>query len=72
MKSIVINGKTRSVFGKKEANKKRKHDEIPCVLYGGKETLHFHLKNDQKPYLDVGRKHKFCYLSYIIPPWYNC
>jgi len=41
MKSIVINGKTRSVFGKKEANKKRKHDEIPCVLYGGKETLHF-------------------------------
>jgi large subunit ribosomal protein L25 len=41
MKSIAINGKTRSVFGKKEANKKRKHDEIPCVLYGGKETLHF-------------------------------
>jgi large subunit ribosomal protein L25 len=41
MKSIVINGKTRSVFGKKEANKERKHNEIPCVLSGGKETLHF-------------------------------
>jgi large subunit ribosomal protein L25 len=41
MKSIVINGKTRNLFGKKEAKKERKHDEIPCVLYGGKETLHF-------------------------------
>jgi len=40
MKSIVINGKTRNVFGKKEAKKARKHNEIPCVLYGGKETLH--------------------------------
>ena len=41
MKSIVINGKTRNVFGKKEAKKQRKHNEIPCVLYGGKETIHF-------------------------------
>jgi len=41
MKSIVINGKTRNVFGKKEAKKQRKNNEIPCVLYGGKETIHF-------------------------------
>jgi large subunit ribosomal protein L25 len=41
MKSIVINGKSRNAFGKKEAKKQRKQNEIPCVLYGGKETLHF-------------------------------
>jgi large subunit ribosomal protein L25 len=41
MKSIVINGKSRNVFGKKEAKKYRKNNEVPCVLYGGKETYHF-------------------------------
>ena len=42
MKSIVISGKIRTVVGKKEVRKLRRHDEVPCVLYGGKETIHFY------------------------------
>ncbi len=41
MKSISIHGSARTAFGKKETNKLRKQDLVPCVLYGGKEVIHF-------------------------------
>ena len=41
MKSIEINAKLRSEIGKKATKKLRKEDNVPCVLYGEKEPIHF-------------------------------
>lgn len=42
MKSLEINGTLRDSFGKKANKKLRKEDLVPCVLYGGKENVHFY------------------------------
>jgi large subunit ribosomal protein L25 len=42
MKSLEINGKIREVTGKKDSKKLRTQKLVPCVLYGGDETIHFH------------------------------
>ena len=44
MKSITINGSTRKVLGKKSTKELRKHDMVPCVLYGEGEAIHFSAK----------------------------
>jgi len=41
MKSITINGSKRESVGKKATKALRNAGEVPCVLYGGKEALHF-------------------------------
>jgi large subunit ribosomal protein L25 len=41
MKAIVINAKLREKTGKKESNKLRKSEMIPCVLYGIENNIHF-------------------------------
>lgn len=41
MKTIEIAGFKRETTGKKEAQKLRAEDKVPCVLYGGKEPIHF-------------------------------
>ena len=42
MKSIEINGIKREVFGKKANKKLRAENNVPCVLYGGAENIHFY------------------------------
>jgi large subunit ribosomal protein L25 len=42
MKSVEIIGYKRANLGKKEARKLREESNIPCVMYGGKEQIHFH------------------------------
>ncbi|MFN8207792.1 MAG: 50S ribosomal protein L25/general stress protein Ctc [Bacteroidales bacterium] len=42
MKTFEIKVKARKVLGKKETAKLRKEEQIPCVLYGGKEVIHFY------------------------------
>jgi large subunit ribosomal protein L25 len=42
MKSIEINGKSRTDLGKKATKALRNNAEVPCVLYGGEKTQHFH------------------------------
>tara|TARA_B100000963_G_scaffold332493_1_gene324043 strand:+ start:47 stop:706 length:660 start_codon:yes stop_codon:yes gene_type:complete len=44
MKSIIINGNTRKVLGKKSTKELRKQDLVPCVLYGEGEAIHFSAK----------------------------
>jgi large subunit ribosomal protein L25 len=44
MKNLQLSGTPRTEFGKKKAKQIRKSGEIPCVLYGGKEVVHFNLK----------------------------
>lgn len=41
MKSVKIEGKKRSDLGKKATRQVRSQQEVPAVIYGGKETIHF-------------------------------
>lgn len=41
MKSITINGSKRESVGKKATKALRNAGEIPCVLYGGNNVIHF-------------------------------
>jgi len=44
MKSITINGSKRESVGKKATKALRNAGEVPCVLYGGDEPVHFSAK----------------------------
>lgn len=41
MKSIEIKGTKRTTLNKQEVKALRNEEKVPCVLYGGKEQLHF-------------------------------
>ncbi|MCX6249730.1 MAG: 50S ribosomal protein L25/general stress protein Ctc [Bacteroidetes bacterium] len=41
MKTVSLSGTPRAYVGKKDAKKHRAEGKIPCVLYGGKEQIHF-------------------------------
>jgi large subunit ribosomal protein L25 len=41
MKSVKIEGSVRSGLGKKATRHLRSEGHVPCVIYGGKETMHF-------------------------------
>ena len=41
MKSVKIEGKSRSGLGKKLTRHLRSEGQVPGVIYGGKETIHF-------------------------------
>ncbi|MDX9903196.1 MAG: 50S ribosomal protein L25/general stress protein Ctc [Bacteroidales bacterium] len=42
MKSIEIKAASRDHFGKKSSNSLRAENNVPCVMYGGEENLHFY------------------------------
>jgi large subunit ribosomal protein L25 len=41
MKTIEIKATARKNLGKKQSKALRKENHVPCVLYGGKENIHF-------------------------------
>lgn len=41
MKTQSISGSTRTSIGKKDTVTLRKEGKVPCVVYGGKEQVHF-------------------------------
>ena len=41
MKTIEIKGASRTEFGKKGTNAVRRAGNVPCVVYGGGDTVHF-------------------------------
>jgi large subunit ribosomal protein L25 len=41
MKTIEISGSFRKDLGKKSSKELRKNNNVPCVIYGGKENVHF-------------------------------
>jgi len=41
MKTVSLSGSLRENVGKKDAKKHRKNGDFPCVIYGGKEQIHF-------------------------------
>ena len=42
METIEIIGYKRANLGKKNSKKLREEGNVPCVVYGGNEQLHFH------------------------------
>jgi large subunit ribosomal protein L25 len=42
METVVINGTPRTDLGKKATRALRRAGNVPCNIYGGKETLNFH------------------------------
>ncbi len=42
MKTVEIIGYERANLGKSESKRLRSEGNVPCVLYGGKEQIHFH------------------------------
>lgn len=46
MKSFALSGSVRTDLGKKATKSVRREDAIPCVVYGGKENIHFEVTND--------------------------
>ncbi|MFN8135957.1 MAG: 50S ribosomal protein L25, partial [Bacteroidales bacterium] len=45
MKTVSMSGSLRANVGKKDAKMNRASGKVPCVIYGGKEELHFTLDN---------------------------
>ena len=41
MKTVALTGESRPTLGTKDARALRNEGKVPCVLYGGKEHLHF-------------------------------
>jgi large subunit ribosomal protein L25 len=41
MKTFELKASLRKATGKKDAKNLRKNNMVPCVLYGGKENIHF-------------------------------
>lgn len=41
MKQVSLSGALRAHVGKKDAKKLRREFKVPCVMYGGKEQIHF-------------------------------
>ena len=44
MKSVSLSGSLRENVGKKDAKKNRREGNVLCVLYGGKDQVHFAMK----------------------------
>ncbi len=42
MKTVVIEAQLRTDLGKKATGDLRRNEQVPCVLYGGKEVKHFY------------------------------
>ena len=50
MKKIGIKATKRDLFGKKESKRIRREEQVPCVVYGGGDTVHFSVvTKDLKP-----------------------
>ncbi len=41
MKSVALSGEKRTERGSTNANSLRREEKVPCVIYGGKENVHF-------------------------------
>lgn len=51
MKSVSLSGSLRENVGKKDAKKHRRDGNVPCVMYGGKEQIHFAI--DEKSVMKI-------------------
>lgn len=51
MKTVTLSGSPRANVGKVNANSLRKSGQVPCVIYGGGEQIHF--SADERSFKDI-------------------
>lgn len=51
MEVVSISGQLREEIGKKDARNLRRDEQVPCVIYGGEENIHFY--TDRKSFKDI-------------------
>jgi large subunit ribosomal protein L25 len=61
MKTVSMSGSLRANVGKKDAKAHRKEGNVPCVLYGGKEQVHFSVS--EKSFKDVIFTPEICFIE---------
>lgn len=61
MKIVSMSGSLRESVGKKDAKKHRKIGEVPCVIYGGKEQIHF--ATDAKAFKKIVFTPEVCFVK---------
>jgi large subunit ribosomal protein L25 len=64
MKTVSMSGSLRENVGKKDAKMNRREGKVPCVLYGGKDQIHF-LAND-KDFKDIIFTPEVCFIDLAI------
>lgn len=64
MKVVSLSGSLRENVGKKDAKKIRNNDGVPCVIYGGKEQVHF--STDSKNFKDIVFTPEVCFIKIDI------
>jgi large subunit ribosomal protein L25 len=64
MKVVSLSGSLRENVGKKDARKVRNNGEVPCVIYGGKEQIHF--STDSKSFLKIVFTPEVCFVKIDI------
>lgn len=61
MKTVSMSGSLRANVGKKDAKALRKAGLVPCVIYGGKEQIHF--STPEKSFKDVVFTPDVCFIE---------
>lgn len=64
MKTVSMSGSLRKNVGKKDAKAVRKQGDVPCVLYGGKEQIHFAI--EAKKFKNVIFTPEVCFINLQI------
>ena len=64
MKTVSISGSTRENVGKKDAKLLRNNGRVPCVLYGGKEQIHFSV--EEKDFKNIIYTPEVCFVNINI------
>jgi len=61
MKIVSLSGSLRTNVGKKDATQLRRKGSIPCVLYGGKEQVHFYA--DERAFKNIIYTPDVCFVD---------
>ena len=64
MKTVSMSGSLRENVGKKDAKMNRKNGKVPCVLYGGKDQIHF--LTNEKDFKDIIFTPEVCFIDLDI------
>jgi len=64
MRTVSMSGSLRANVGKKDATLQRNEKKVPCVLYGGKEQVHF--ATDEKSFKKIVFTPEICFVKINI------
>ena len=64
MKTVSLSGSLRENVGKKDAKTIRNLGHVPCVLYGGKEQIHFSM--DERNFKELVFRPEVCFVDFDI------